>query len=52
MNHLTASVLLRSQFSGIRQMMNDMAELLLEAVKNREKSFTNRRKWVILRFEI
>ena len=32
--------------------MNDMAELLPEAVKNREKSFTNRRKWVILRFEI
>ena len=28
MNHLTASGLLRSQFSGIRQMMNGMAELL------------------------
>ena len=28
MNHLTASDLLRSQFSGIRQMMNGMAKLL------------------------
>ncbi|HJB90991.1 MAG TPA: hypothetical protein H9763_05915 [Candidatus Eisenbergiella merdigallinarum] len=32
MNHLTASGLLRSQFSGIRQMMNGMAELLLFAI--------------------